>query len=436
MSDNKEIKSIIEGKEVNMFTGKCRIEEDIYYLDAEYVNGKRINIPNIWLFKGEDTGIKRTGAAAAREKGNADVLYCTMDGDDLSVKGRLTIHKGTMKNVIYLSDKDTILGAKEETVEFVESLEKDPLIHQAKNKNFEPLCKVFGVMSCNEDGESRQDVIKRVINKYGKDGSWMGPGRIARPVGNNNNKTRLEVSVKGKMIGFVPDDETQMMEEYEKTRDDFVLVGLSYWPDKNIYSAKLYEPVWDKPTARMIYRVNLELQDKPSLTPPDETFDAYCLFLEERYGSTIRPYIDEKISGNEFLEWTYREIAEACENEFYDTLDSEVEPKIPTYFYFVMAAELGDSDFRDEHRFVHDADGKIMLDKNGKYIKSENYGDLGSPLGHWGEAFYRTCDKLDMQWLEDYTKSLTWYELETFYAIIESRILAMCETLDVELGKL
>ena len=191
MSENKEITRIIEEKEVNMFTGKCRIEEAVYYLDAEYVNGERINIPDIWLFKGEDPGLQRTGTAAARENGNVDALYRTQDEQEFAVKGRLTIHKGSGKKVIYLSDKDTIVGGDEESIKFVESLEKDPLMHPERSKKLDPLCKVYGVMSCNEDGESRQDVIRKVISRYGKNGSWMGPGRLVRTLNKYNGKTEI-----------------------------------------------------------------------------------------------------------------------------------------------------------------------------------------------------------------------------------------------------
>ena len=138
----------------------------------------------------------------------------------------------------------------------------------------------------------------------------------------------------------------------------------------------------------------------------------------------------------ELTEEQMRAIAYAYENEIYDYFYKEIDPKIPTYFYFVMAAERGGEYFTDDHRFAHDDKGNLVRDENGKYIKTAQYYDLQSSICGWYEAFKRTCDKLDMQWLLDYHASLDWPFFEELDGLIEARIGVMCEALDTEIGKI
>ena len=159
-------------------------------------------------------------------------------------------------------------------------------------------------------------------------------------------------------------------------------------------------------------------------------------FVDEYSDSSIVPSNDEPIAEKESHDEEWDKYFDDYVDEFYEYVEKEVDFRIPTYFYFAMASELGEDTFEDKYRFVHDADGNIERDENGKYIKAMDYGNFGSSTGGWSAAFYRTCDKLGMQWLVDYLKTLDWYCLELFDGIIEERIAAMCEALDTEIGKL
>ena len=86
-------------------------------------------------------------------------------------------------------------------------------------------------------------------------------------------------------------------------------------------------------------------------------------------------------------------------------IPKEIDDRIPEYFYYAMAGEL--------------------VSIFGSYILEEQdgYYDLYSGTGGWNEAFKATCRKLNMMWLDDYTKTLRWDEGDLFDGEIETEII-------------
>ena len=298
MSDNNEITRIIEKKNINTFTGIYREKEGIRYFDAETVNGEELNIPDIWLFGEKESSRQSVGVAKVREDRYEEILSDLQDGDRLIVKGILGINKRTSRKVIYLSDKNTVLGPDEETVE---RFEKDPPKY-VKRPIF--LCKVAGVMSRNEDGVSRQGILRGFMNEYGENDKCSFAGKLVRTEDIDSGKRKIDVLVKNKKIGYVPDDAIQQIEENKKTKTGSVLVWVAYWSEGSIYSAKLYEPTWEVPTDSMVYRVNKILEEEPSLIPPEEiTYSAYSHFLDEHMGNKTDSPEDEKMTEEQKKDW-------------------------------------------------------------------------------------------------------------------------------------
>ena len=77
-----------------------------------------------------------------------------------------------------------------------------------KKHTAEFLCKVAGVTFCNEDGESRQEIIKEIIDTYGDGNQWNGPGKLELVTRETPSEywddPTIKVLVKGKCIGCVP----------------------------------------------------------------------------------------------------------------------------------------------------------------------------------------------------------------------------------------
>ena len=102
-------------------------------------------------------------------------------------------------------------------------------------------------------------------------------------------------------------------------------------------------------------------------------------------------------------------------------IPEEIKSRIPDYFYYAMAGELV-SIF-----------GPAILEKiTVDYDEDENeyplsddeaYYDLSSSTMGWKYAFIETCRKLDMMWLNEYRKTLEWYDGDIFDGIIEDNII-------------
>lgn len=109
------------------------------------------------------------------------------------------------------------------------------------------------------------------------------------------------------------------------------------------------------------------------------------------------------------------------------SIPSEIDMKIPDYFYFAMAGELasimGPDIFTVIPIYKLDDNDNEVLDENGNYIIEDEYYDLNSSTAGWYEAFKATCHKLDLPWLIDYHDKLEWYDSDVFDGIIEDRII-------------
>lgn len=152
------------------------------------------------------------------------------------------------------------------------------------------LCKVAGVTFSNDDGESRQAIIKNIIDTKGSNGMWSGPGKL-RLISYDNDGTpepAIEVFVDNKLIGYVPKVHVQNVADHKKTQSGSVLVQLSYIPQHDTYSAKLFAPNRVLPTKNQEYAVKKILKEDPSLEPPEKTFDAYREFLNKNYGGVVK----------------------------------------------------------------------------------------------------------------------------------------------------
>lgn len=150
------------------------------------------------------------------------------------------------------------------------------------------LCKVAGVTFDNPNGESRQQIIKDIIEKHGKNNYWIGPGKLVVTKYVNEREERdeplIEVHVLGKRIGHVPVNLTEEVSKNERTQSGSVLVHLSYVQQYDVYSAKLFTPNRNAPTKRMEIAVKRILKQSPSIEPPEYTFDAYRKFLNKHQG--------------------------------------------------------------------------------------------------------------------------------------------------------
>ena len=109
---------------------------------------------------------------------------------------------------------------------------KKPAKKPAKVSTF--LCKVAGVTFDNPDGENRQDVLKAFIDEKGDGTSWAGPGELKAV------EKDIEVYVDGKLIGRVPWEDKKAVAEDERTQNNSVFVKMVYYPQHDIYTAKLF----------------------------------------------------------------------------------------------------------------------------------------------------------------------------------------------------
>ena len=154
------------------------------------------------------------------------------------------------------------------------------------------LCKVAGVTFDNPDGESRQQIIKNIIEKHGKNNKWTGPGKlnVTKYVNEKEGRDKplLEVFVFGKKIGHVPTNLTEEISKHERTQSGSVLVQLSYVQQYGVYSAILFTPNRNIPTKKMEFAVKKILKESPSMEPPEYTFDAYRKFLNENQGGVYK----------------------------------------------------------------------------------------------------------------------------------------------------
>lgn len=150
------------------------------------------------------------------------------------------------------------------------------------------LCSVAGVTFDNPNGESRQQIIKDIIEKKGRNDYWTGPGKlhVVRYVNieEGRDEPAIEVHVDGKLIGYVPKARIDEVSKNPRTQSGSVLVQLSYVRQYGIYSAKLFTPNRSKPTKSMEIAVKRILKNYPNLEPPEYTFDAYRAFLNKKQG--------------------------------------------------------------------------------------------------------------------------------------------------------
>ena len=157
--------------------------------------------------------------------------------------------------------------------------------------NAKYLCKVAGVTYGNADGESRQEIMKTIVDRDGNGTAWAGPGTLRIIKGEDAfpkmSGNVIEVYVKGKLIGFVPNDKKQQVIDNKKTQGYSVIVQLQYLRQHDVYRARLYEPSRVKPTERMKYAVAQVLAANPGLEAPEETFDAYRQFLNKYKGGVL-----------------------------------------------------------------------------------------------------------------------------------------------------
>ena len=165
------------------------------------------------------------------------------------------------------------------------------------------LCKVAGVTFCNDDGESRQEIIKNIVDNDGDGRRWVGPGKLRLATGVNpqtNEKLAfIEVCVKNKCIGIVPQNKKEEVASNKKTQGFSVLVDLAYYQQYDMYVARLYTPNRTLPTKKMEYAVKRILKMSPSIQPPEKTFDAYREFLNKNQGGVI----DQLRPQQRMLDW-------------------------------------------------------------------------------------------------------------------------------------
>lgn len=153
------------------------------------------------------------------------------------------------------------------------------------------LCRVAGVTFCNDDGESRQEIMKNIIDNDGNGERWIGPGKLRLATGvnpqTNEKLSYIEVCVKDKCIGIVPQNKKEEVASNKMTQSYSVLVDLAYYHQHDMCVARLYTPNRTLPTKNMEYAVEKILRQNPTLERPEKTFDAYRQFLNDYRGGVI-----------------------------------------------------------------------------------------------------------------------------------------------------
>lgn len=150
------------------------------------------------------------------------------------------------------------------------------------------LCNVAGVTFENPNGESRQEIIKDIIEKEGHNNYWTGPGKlnVIRYVNveEDRDEPAIEVRIKGKLIGYIPKNKIEEVSCNNRVQSGTVIVQLSYIRQYDVYNAKLFTPNRAKPTKKMEAAVKKILERRPYLELPDYTFDDYRKFLNNNKG--------------------------------------------------------------------------------------------------------------------------------------------------------
>lgn len=87
-------------------------------------------------------------------------------------------------------------------------------------------------------------------------------------------------------------------------------------------------------------------------------------------------------------------------------IPEDIKKKIPKYFYQAFFGELVS---------VFGYQCLVPLFEYGSYREQiEDFLTNDGGTGGWYEAFWQTCMKLDLEWLMDYYKSLSWYDSGLF----------------------
>ena len=160
-----------------------------------------------------------------------------------------------------------------------------------KNNMAAFLCSVAGVTFTNPDGESRQDIIKNIINTHTTHNYYSGHGNLVVTTYHNPetgvDEPAIEVWMEGKLLGYVPKAKIPEVSKHQRTQSGTVIIQLSFIRQYDTYSAKIFTPNRNTPTKKMEYAVEQILKKHPSLDPPEKTFDAYRKFLNDHKGGQV-----------------------------------------------------------------------------------------------------------------------------------------------------
>lgn len=161
------------------------------------------------------------------------------------------------------------------------------------------LCKVVGVKKRNDDGEHRQDIIRRIIMLEGENDCWTGAGRLIKSNDPYTDKDAIEVHVLSKiagdkMIGYVPEDMVEEVSNNKRIKNGRVTVNLSYVQKYNVCTAKLYTlnmPVKALENSRLSVeeKRNLLLQRGFSVEEIEGGLEDYIIGTEKWYIKTVGP---------------------------------------------------------------------------------------------------------------------------------------------------
>lgn len=87
-------------------------------------------------------------------------------------------------------------------------------------------------------------------------------------------------------------------------------------------------------------------------------------------------------------------------------IPTDIDSRIPEAFYYALAGKLF-AVFGPE----------LFNDHDGKYY------DLQSGTAGWYEAFAAACRELNIDWLQDYSARLDWFNTDLFDGAIEERVI-------------
>ena len=151
---------------------------------------------------------------------------------------------------------------------------------------------VAGVTFNNEDGESRQEILKSFI---GKKRQYIGYCTFHFTTWEDEDA--IEVWMNDKMIGYIPRTKINLVETDKRFESGSCLCKIEFYPKANAFVANLYSFSENSaPTKSQEYAVEICCKNNNLQPPTEHTFDSYreWLFKNQVYLMSRNDFRKEK----------------------------------------------------------------------------------------------------------------------------------------------